>query len=181
VYKLFGYVRDANTGNAIYGATVTDIFGISTKTDSSGYYEFIYEAGWSGPVTASHSDYESQTKYITLKEGDNRLDFSLKPLYSGTVDFSVKSTATACVLTYNALVIYTYNTGAKADTFVVKIYANDNLWRTHEKVVEPDEGWTIYYDIHYQQPMTYKWQIELYSKTTGKLLGRTDAKYCSVS
>ena len=44
---------------------------------------------------ATHPDYESQSKYITLKEGDNRLDFSLKPLYSGKfTGFYVKSTAT---------------------------------------------------------------------------------------
>ena len=132
---------------------------------------------------ATHPDYESQSKYITLKEGDNRLDFSLKPLYSGKfTGFWVKSTATACVVTDKAIEWDIVNDGAKTETFILKILHNDSVWRTHEKTLDPGAGWWAWYDIHYQESgVTHKWQLELYSKTTGKLLDRTDAKYCSVS
>ncbi|RLE69762.1 MAG: hypothetical protein DRJ45_06245 [Thermoprotei archaeon] len=76
-YTLSGYVKDTE-GNQIDYATV-DAFGIETKTTAAnGYYQFEFDQGYSGEVTASKPGYKSQTKTITLAEGINNLDFELE-------------------------------------------------------------------------------------------------------
>jgi len=78
--KIYGYVTDQATGQPISGATVT-VQGVgSVTTDSSGYYEITVNPG-TYTVTAEANGYYSQTKSVTVGDGELvRADFALQPV-----------------------------------------------------------------------------------------------------
>ena len=75
-----GYVYISGTEIPINGATVEIQGGSSTTTDATGYYSMTGNAG-SYSVTASKTDYESDTSPITITSGQATIeDFYLSPL-----------------------------------------------------------------------------------------------------
>ena len=85
-YKLYvphygwidGHVTDAETGEALAGATVT-ANGVSILTDVEGYYKIEVAPG-TYTVTASAVGYESQSKSVTVTAGEtSAVDFALSP------------------------------------------------------------------------------------------------------
>ena len=78
--KIYGYVTDQSTGQPISGATVT-IDGVgSVTTDSNGYYEISVNPG-TYTVTVEASGYESQTKTVSVGDGESvKVDFALQPV-----------------------------------------------------------------------------------------------------
>ena len=75
--NLEGYVVDATTGRGILGATVT-CAGKSAKTDARGYYLLTGIPTGTHTATASHPEYRSQSKRVTVSAGATaRCDFRL--------------------------------------------------------------------------------------------------------
>ena len=73
-----GYVTDADTGEAIAGATVS-LDGLTAETDSNGFYRITDVEPGSYTVTASHPDYVSASTEVTLSAGETaRVDFELE-------------------------------------------------------------------------------------------------------
>ena len=75
-YLLWVKVYGEEPGQFLPGADVTTPWG-SGKTDMNGDIRFNITSPTSGTVTAAASGYISQSKSITLKLGDNTLDFTL--------------------------------------------------------------------------------------------------------
>ena len=79
-----GTVTDASTTDPISGATVTvDDTGDSTTTNVSGFYSILNVPGGSHDVTASATDFVSQTKSTTVNGGTSTVDFALQPVTTG--------------------------------------------------------------------------------------------------
>ncbi len=79
-----GTVTDASTTNQIFGATVTvDDTGDSTTTNVSGFYSIPNVPGGSHDVTASATDFVSQTKSTTVNGGTSTVDFDLQAVTTG--------------------------------------------------------------------------------------------------
>lgn len=65
---LSGTVRDANTGETLIGAVITeDLAQVSTSTNSYGFYSLLLPQG-DRTVSVSYVGYETQTKVLSLNE-----------------------------------------------------------------------------------------------------------------
>ncbi len=65
---LSGTVRDANTGETLIGAVITeDLAQVSTSTNSYGFYSLLLPQG-NRTVSVSYVGYETQTKVLSLNE-----------------------------------------------------------------------------------------------------------------
>lgn len=65
---LSGTVRDANTGETLVGAVITeDLAQVSTSTNSYGFYSLLLPQG-NRTVSVSYVGYETQTKVLSLNE-----------------------------------------------------------------------------------------------------------------
>ncbi len=95
---LTGTVKDAATGTAISGATVTT-GGTSATTNSSGVYTMTIAAG-TYTVTASATGYNSASQSATVTaRNTTTANFSLtKPTSNGTLTGTVKDAATSATI-----------------------------------------------------------------------------------
>ena len=78
--KIFGYVKDAETGYTIEGANVK-WEGITKITDTLGFYSFEDILPSSGILTCSAEGYQSASSFVDVSSGGFvRFDFNLIPL-----------------------------------------------------------------------------------------------------
>lgn len=93
-----GFVRNADTGAGIAGATVTAYFhgniGGVGQTNTAGYYAIRFLLPRTYQVVATAAGYEEQTKTVTVVAGESEeVDFYLRPLITGTPTASPTPTA----------------------------------------------------------------------------------------
>jgi len=77
--KVIGYVKNAQTGNPVSGATVR-IGDVQSYSDSTGYYEIPGLTPGTYTASVSASSYETRTESVTVAAGTNRKDFTLTPV-----------------------------------------------------------------------------------------------------
>ena len=75
--KITGKVTDANTGEALIGATVIYGKGQGTATDFNGDYIFSIQEG-ERSIQVSYVGYKEINQLVVVKGGSQVLDFKLK-------------------------------------------------------------------------------------------------------
>ena len=93
-YKLSGFVRDAQTGESLPGASIfpKDNPKAGTMTDERGFYSLAFSAG-NHTITVQYIGYTSQTKTVNLS-GNQELDFSLQPEAQNVTEVEVTAKRT---------------------------------------------------------------------------------------
>jgi hypothetical protein len=84
---ISGTVTIASSGLAVSGATVSDSGGATASTDSSGAYTLVGLSPGTRSITASASNFASQTQAVTVSSGQTtaNVNFGLSPSPTGTV------------------------------------------------------------------------------------------------
>jgi hypothetical protein len=76
---ITGKVMDANTGDPVFGATVS-IGSKSDTTGSDGKYELKVNTGDYNNITVTRPEYEAMTKSVNVPEEGTDVDFLIKPI-----------------------------------------------------------------------------------------------------
>jgi hypothetical protein len=166
-YSLVGFVKDANSGRGIGGATIRissgPDSGQSSTSADNGYYTFGALQAGTFNVTATAGGYLSFSKSVTLNE-NTQSDFGLSPT-PPSVEYRITGTARRCDATYqnstggtnqatvNIPFSYSWNgarsgdflymscqisTGGDTGRITVAIYKNGSLYRSAEAVGFPN-------------------------------------------
>ena len=85
--KLYGWVKDADTGDPVSGATIyIEELGLSNTTDSNGYYEIRnIDGGRTYTVKISHPDYIAMVETVSVATTDTEHNITLTPKSSAKV------------------------------------------------------------------------------------------------